>query len=51
MAMANTSLVKIAIPTGLKHSRLAPLPWGEGAKKRAKLGLTVTLLLLSRLAF
>lgn len=48
--MANTNLVKIAIHNGLKHYMLAPLPRGKGAKKRAELGLMVTLLLLLGLA-
>ena len=41
--VANTNLVKIAIHNGLKHYMLAPLPRGKGAKKRAELGLSVSL--------
>lgn len=41
--MANANLVKVAIHQGLKHYMLAPLPRGKGAKKRAELGLAVSL--------
>ena len=42
--VANTNLVKIAVHNGLKNYMLAPLPRGKGARKRAELGLTVSLL-------